>query len=105
MIIISKKYTENVNYHAHRKHRFTKATKEQKEFSDGYLGFAALVTMDDPDITIKDKNDYLSKQMNIAKDPKNPNRDRAKGFIASMFDFKKHIPKEVTIWGNPKTKK
>lgn len=102
---MAKHYKENLNYHAHRTHRFTQATKEQKDFSEGYVTFGALLLMDDDDFTIRDKNDYLSKQMDIAKNPKHKEYNHAKGFIASMFDFKKHVPKEMTIWGNTKTKK
>ena len=97
------KYAEQLNFHTHRLNKFTKASKEQKEFSGGYVQFHALLNMDE--YSTKQKNDFMSKQMNIAKDPKNPNHDRAKGFIASMFDFKKHIPPNMTVWGNTKTKK
>jgi len=97
------KYKENLNYHSHRTHRFTKASKEQKEFSEGYIDFGAMVTMDDHSISTKEKNEYLSYQMEIAKNPKHKEHNIAKGFIASMFDFKKQIPKNLTIWGNPKT--
>lgn len=102
VINISKKYSENVNYHVHRTHRFTVATKDQKDFSEGYLEFTALLHMDDPDITVKDKNDFVSKRLAIARDKKNPEHQQAKGFIASMFDFKKQIPKDMTVWGRIK---
>jgi hypothetical protein len=97
---MAKKYGQTCNYHAHRAHKLTKATKEQKDFSNGYMQF--FVLFDTDEFTPKEKNEFLSEKMKIVKDKNHPEYEHAKGFMASMYDVKKFWPEEATIWGTIK---
>lgn len=100
---MAKQYGRTCNYHAHRTLKYTKATKQQKDFSNGYSTFRVLFDTDE--FTPKEKNEFMDEQYKIIKDKKHPEYEHAKGFFASMYDLKKFWPKETTVWGTIKTKK
>lgn len=97
-IFFDKVFKSKIDYHERRLDS-NKFTKQQKQFSDGYLSGAYMVEIYQGGDNSASHNARLAYR--LIKDPQatGSQKQQAKGLVAALYDYKKTIPADMDVWG------